>query len=358
MNNKINIKRANGTTTEADLICYFRDNNNNDYVYYTLNEVTEGSNSTVKIYVSKVKQNNPAADMPIEPAEWDELKGYMASVLKNESIDITYLPATGEIETVSDMAIAMPTSYDYVNKHRALYEAAVGSANVAPTQSAPSAPATPEAAPAAGSVTPVAPAAPEVTPVTPVTPTPVAPEPAPLQTPSPSEPTPAPEQSPVVPLAPTASAMENTVAPEPSTDNIFNSSATPVASVEPAPVEQSEPTETEDDPNKVEKLDIDILLEQLDEVAEATQTLKEKLKTVGYKYNDLVDFIKTHEKNNASAAPLQEPSTQTPTVETPQSVQTPTPLETTTPTPAPAQNAAATSASAETNWFDMPQNQG
>lgn len=132
MNEKITITTEKGNQISADIICYLENTvSGKKYLYYTLNEITgTGTNSTVKIYVSKILQNNPTLDTPITEEEWNELKGHMGEALKGAvNNTVKYLPPS-ELEnavSVSDRAIAMPTNYDYINKQRGIYAQAVAS---------------------------------------------------------------------------------------------------------------------------------------------------------------------------------------------------------------------------------------
>lgn len=126
MNEKINLTNANGTLASVDIICFFEDTTTkNRYLYYTQNEVVgTGANSTVRIYVSKIRQNNPVLDVAITDQEWNVLKDHMAEALKGTANStVKYLPISElqEPVSISDRAIGMPTSYDYINKHRGIY---------------------------------------------------------------------------------------------------------------------------------------------------------------------------------------------------------------------------------------------
>lgn len=125
MNEKIKLTKSNGTTIEADIICFLEDlTSSKKYVYYTLNEIVGVEpSSTVKIYVAKIKQND-ATDVPISEEEWGKLKGIMGEVLKDtDNTTVKYLPQTelGDAVIVDEKVIAMPTMYDYISKHRGVY---------------------------------------------------------------------------------------------------------------------------------------------------------------------------------------------------------------------------------------------
>ena len=149
MNEKLNLTRMDGTTAQVDIICYLENiQTGKKYLYYTMNEVVgTGANSTVKVYVSNLKENNPVTDTPIIEAEWGELKAIMAEVLKGASNStIKYLPyqSLSNPTSVSDKVIAMPTSYDYINKHRGAYAQAVAAMDVTPATQAAENPVVPE----------------------------------------------------------------------------------------------------------------------------------------------------------------------------------------------------------------------
>ena len=125
MNEKIKLIKSNGTTIDADIICFLEDTTSSKkYVYYTLNElVGVDPSTTVKIYVGKIKQND-VTDVPISEEEWGKLKGIMGEVLKDsENATIKYLPLSLLVDPtiIDEKVIAMPTMYDYINKHRAVY---------------------------------------------------------------------------------------------------------------------------------------------------------------------------------------------------------------------------------------------
>lgn len=126
MNETVNLTKMDGASIAATLICYFENvNNKKQYLYYTLNEINgTDTNSTVKIYCAKVRQNDPALDEPINESTWEQLKGHMAEALKGTiNPDIKFLPisALKDQTIVSEKVIAMPVSYDYVNKHYKFY---------------------------------------------------------------------------------------------------------------------------------------------------------------------------------------------------------------------------------------------
>ena len=126
MNNTINLTRMDGTSVDATLICYFENiSDKKQYLYYTLNEINgTDANSTVKIYCAKVKQNDPTLDTPISESTWEQLKGHMAEALKaTVNPDIKFLPISSLVDKtiISEKVIAMPVSYDYINKHYKLY---------------------------------------------------------------------------------------------------------------------------------------------------------------------------------------------------------------------------------------------
>lgn len=141
MNEKLNLIKADGTQIQTNLICFIENTTNNkQYLYHTLNEtVGDSTNGTVKIYVDKIKQNDPILDAPITTEEWNVLKGYMGDALKGTpNATLKYL-AVGNtnLESVSQMAIAMPLSYDYINKQKGLYAEAIATTDMNVTPSEP-----------------------------------------------------------------------------------------------------------------------------------------------------------------------------------------------------------------------------
>ena len=130
MNSKINLIKPDGTSVQVDVICSIENiQSGKRYLYYTLNEIVgAGASSTVKIYVSKINQGNPQLDAAINEIEWENLKNIMGDVLRgNANPDIKYVLLTDltNITSVSDRVIAMPTSYDYITKHRGVYAQAI-----------------------------------------------------------------------------------------------------------------------------------------------------------------------------------------------------------------------------------------
>lgn len=126
----VSLNRIDGTSISATLICYFENiSDKKQYIYYTLNEISgTDTNSTVKIYCVKVRQNDPALDTAISESTWEQLKGHMAEALKGIlNPDIKFLPISQLVDKtiVSEKVIAMPVSYNYVDKHYQFYLANV-----------------------------------------------------------------------------------------------------------------------------------------------------------------------------------------------------------------------------------------
>lgn len=142
MNEKVNITQMDGNVVAADIICYLeKTDTSKKYAYYTLNEtVGVGPSSTVKIYVAKIKQDNPALDTPITDDDWHVLKDIMSDSIKGVlTPNVKYLPLN-ELNpgiSVSERAIAMPTSYDYINKQRGLYAEQIATATPTPEANEP-----------------------------------------------------------------------------------------------------------------------------------------------------------------------------------------------------------------------------
>lgn len=368
MNEKINITKSDGASVSADIICFVENiASGKRFVYYTLNEIVgTGPSSTVKIYVSKVKQDNPALDVAISEEEWGKLKGYMGDALKdNTNAEIKYIPLSELTNpvSISERAIAMPTSYDYINKQRGIYAQNVATTNATsqtavqePLQADPT-PVTPVAEPAptpsleaTPSVEPV-PTGPAVTPSDPVQPTPVAPTPEPIQ-PTQVEPTPA--------------------VPNP-------------LPVEPAPVTPVQTAPVQDNQVKMDPIDIPSIEKKYAEMIDEINKLKEKEIEAAKRYNATIELSAMHNEQHAnyvqneqikevSPAPVEPvvaPTAPTQVVEqvTPQPTPAPAPQPGPITSPAPAVEPApvtpvvpepapaTTPQDLETNWFDMPANQ-
>lgn len=355
MNEKINITKMDGSKIAADIICFIENvKTGKRYVYYTLNEmVGDGANSTVKIYVSKVQQTNPALNTPITEEDWVTLKGYMADALKGVSNpDIKYVPLSevGEPVSVSERAIAMPTSYDYINKQRGIYAQNVATVAVEP-----------------------------VTPVEPVQ--------APIDTLTPEV-----EQDnnvaiePILETAPTATLEETTtVTNEPVVDSPLETPAVP----------SLEDTENADKTTGtsaiLEPIDISMIEKKYDDMIASINKLKEQELEAVKRYNATIELSLMHNEQHANYVqseqvkeanpaditiqapefqstlnPIESMSTaQEQPISTPveqiqpgpipvanETVQEPTPVTPVVPEPIPATSMQ----DLETNWFDMPSN--
>lgn len=78
MNEKITIINSQNQEEQVDLVCYFKNNdNNNKYLFYTKNEIMQ--DGLVKLYVAKESTGTPSE---ISPEEWNELKGIMQDIIK------------------------------------------------------------------------------------------------------------------------------------------------------------------------------------------------------------------------------------------------------------------------------------
>ncbi len=400
MNEKININKTDGSSIMADLICFIENTTTGKrYIYYTLNEVVgAGTNSTVKIYVSKIKQDNPTLDAPITEEEWGALKGYMGDALKgNSNPSVKYIPMSELVNptSVSERAIAMPTSYDYINKQRGIYATSVAGAGTdAGTQNTPIPEATNPAPAPVQEPTPLE-SSPSPAPAPTITPTPVEPGPAvpPLEPVAPTpEPTPAPTVTPVV-EAPVSAPVEPPITPE-----------APVAPIEPAqppigptaPLKVEEPTpavppisndntETGDSSNPstavLKPIDINEIEAKYAEMSKNLENLKNLEIEAAKRYNATIELQEMHNEQHASyieneqakvtpiaGSPIVEPTPApitpapapapevgpVPTV-TP-GIANPAPIEPTPVTPVTPEPVAAAPADIETNWFDMPAN--
>lgn len=387
MNEKINITKMDGTSVAADIICFIENvNTNKRYVYYTLNEIVgAGPNSTVKIYVSKLKQDNPALDTPISEDDWNTLKGYMGDSLKGTAnVEIKYIPLSelGTPVSVSERAIAMPTNYDYINKQRGLYAQSVATAG--PTT-------TPTSEPIA-EVTPTEQlAAPVATPEVPAAETPV-----PTVDSTPATETPTEETSNVfdTPAAPTAPAQ---VEPTPVTETPAVeepapvTEPTPVVSPVAAPIETTDDTTTDEGSTgtaiKLEPIDLSTIEAKYAEMIEEINKLKEKELEAAKRYNATIELSAMHSEQHANyvqndlkeslaaqeatiAASEIAPTPVAPVMDSPAPLapdMSPTPevqpipaaptIEPTPVTPVVPESAPAAPQDLETNWFDMPNNQ-
>lgn len=368
MNEKINIIKEDGSNISADIVCALENTTNNKkYVYYTLNEIVgAGPNSTVKIYVSKIKQDNPALDTPISEEDWGVLKGYMGDSLKgNANPEISYIPLNelNSPTSVSERAIAMPTSYDYINKQRGLYAQSIAAAqaNVEPTSQASTEPTTPapteEPTPATSEPVQMESHTQDAMPTveTPVPETPVE-QPAPI--------------APVTPEAVEAIKEENqasiTQASEMQPESI--SPAQPTVNVE-EPADSSEDSSNE--ALKLKPIDLSEIENKYAEMISAINALKEKELEAAKRYNATLElnsmhidqhtnYVQNDIKENIQAEAVQtnpvQPVTTTQQA-TDQNMATPQPVEPSPVTPVVPEPIPASSVQdLETNWFDMPAN--
>jgi len=345
MNEKITITKADGGSVAGELICAIENTaTRKKYVYYTLNEIVGASvNSTVKIYVTKIAQNDPALDAPISEEDWKMLRDCMGDSIKgNTNPNIKYLPLSelGNITSVSERAIAMPTSYDYINKQRGIYATAIASGNS-------------DQAPSSQAIEPTVAPIPETI-VTPSNdePAPVAMEPANLGAspePQPFAPGMSNPQAPTIEPAPTPVIPEPTpsiepVQPEPPIQEAVN---TPGAELKPIDIAEIE--------NKYKNM------------IESLENLKNNEIEAAKRYNATLELSEMHKEQHANYVQNEqtkettEPSLSAPTIEPaaaplvgsiPTLEGTPGAIE---PTPVtPVEPVAPTNI--ETNWFDMPSN--
>ncbi len=369
MNEKINITKEDGAIVNADIICFIENTNTTKrYVYYTLNEIVgAGANSTVKIYVSKIKQDNSSLDEAITNEEWGVLKGYMGNALKDiTSPEVKYLPLSELINpiSVSERAIAMPTSYDYINKQRGLYAQAVATAPSAePTPSAPE-PVEPISAAVEPEPAPMEPT-PEVAPVEPM-----------------AEPTPASE--PIAP-APMEAPVEEAIAPNTPAEDSVQTAMEEVAiapqEVTPAPIVEEDSTASDDADDTgtgaiLQPIDIATIEAKYREMQDTLDRLKNQEIEAAKRYNATLELSTMHKEQHASYVQNEQikEAAEIPTVDpvtnsvpepiAPVTLEEPTPVneapviepvqETVTPIePAPIESAPQ---DLETNWFDMPNN--
>ena len=338
MNSKINITKSDGMTVSADLICYFQ-TGDNKYVYYTLNEMGgDAANSTVKVYVGKVKTDNPAVDVPITEEEWGKLKNHMGEVLKDTANDMSYLPAPENVTTVSEKVIAMPTSYDYVNKHRSVYEEAVKNA---PVQEAP---APLESAPAVDIQPAVEEGVPEVSPF-------AVPQADTVENSEPEVNAPEVPEVPdaVEPIIPELETTETPVedatispfaVPEPEQEKPL-----PKLDETPAPVEPMSAFNIPTEESGNEKIiNIDEIDKKYDDMIRDIEDLRKREKEAAERYNATLELTEMHTEQHAASIAADMGNNVEP------ALSEPTPV-----TPVVPEAPAAPANDVETNWFDMPQ---
>ncbi len=402
MNEKVNINKIDGSSITADLICFIENTTTGKrYIYYTLNEVVgAGTSSTVKIYVSKIKQDNPTLDAPITEEEWGILKGYMGDALKgNSNPAVKYIPMSELVNptSVSERAIAMPTSYDYINKQRGIYATSVAGANT--DAGAQNTPVIDAVNPAPAPIQDPVPAAPNPGPA------PVEPQ---VSAPEPAGPTPSPTPAPIEPVAPTPEpAPAPTVAPvvEPpvSAPTEVSMSEAPVTPIEPAPtpvepavpIKAEEPATIEPQTNNtgtdgsnpssaavLKPIDINEIETKYAEMTKNLENLKNLEIEAAKRYNATIQLQEMHNEQHASyieneqakaapiagspiveptpspaPAPAPAPTPEAGPVPTVAPVANPAPIQEPTPvTPVTPEPVAPAPADIETNWFDMPAN--
>lgn len=348
MNEKIDITKENGTHDLGEIICVIENvSTRRRFLYYTLNEVVGTMpNGTIKIYVSKLKQDDPVLDTPITVQEWDTLKGYMGNALKGvENADAKYVPMNeiGTAVSVSDRAIAMPISYDYVNKQRGLYAEKIAMME------------TPTAAPV-----------PPVTEPVPI----IESQPVPIEEPALTE-------NIAVPEAPTM--MDNPEV-QPIVPKDEEPITTPVEKLaEPSPVVPPVVNETEDTDStnsesalNFEPIDISSIEAKYETMKKDIDALKEKEIEAAKRYNTTLELNTMHNEQHASYV-MNEQTSVAPAEPAPQplfkdepvtNVQGSVPfveppiINNVEPTPvSPVVPEAPSTPAVETNWFDMPVNQ-
>lgn len=332
MNEKINITKENGTNVETDIICFLENNTGKRYLYYTLNEIVgAGANSTAKIYVSKIKQDNAALDAPITDAEWDKLKGYMSDALKaTENPEVKYLPISELVNpvSVSERAIAMPISYDYINKQRGIYaesmaKLAAQTDNVAPSNV--------EAATTEPTVTPVS-----EEPV--VTNEPVSVEPTPVVTENPN--------------------VFDTVPQEPVSAPVVESPVNeeqPVASVTPAD-EDNNSSQDSGIASTLKPINLEEIEAKYNQMIETVNQLKAQELEAAKRYNATLELSEMHTEQHANYV-QNEQSKEIAANPVPTEPKAPEATVNETPQSAPTMaQAPVSNANIETNWFDMPSN--
>lgn len=388
MNEKINLIKADGTTIQADLICFLEVlATGRRFVFYTLNEVMGAdANATVKIYVSKVKQDNPALDASMTGDEWQLFtKTVMKSTIQGVPCnEVKYISMSELVNPVSitEKAIAMPVFHDYINKQRGLYAEAVATGNsvtqelTAPVTE-PQVTATPE--------TPVeAPQAPD----TMTAQTTVDPTTAPIAAADSSSL----NNTNFEVVSQAANIFDNPVAAPAPLAVEPSSEATTSATLEPqdtVPVQEVQAEDSSEDSNGssavLEPIDLAMIEMKYKEMIDNINKLKEQELEAAKRYNATIELSAMHKEQHANyiqneqvkETPAQ-PVEPTPVVSqepvaatvdpTPQANPNPfdasainptavNPAEPTPVTPVVPEPAPVTTANLETNWFDMPNNQ-
>lgn len=324
MNEQITITKADGTSVNAYIICFIENKTTGvRYLYYTLNETSgEGANGTVKIYVAKINQNNPALDTPITEEEWGTLKGYMSDALKgNIDPNVTYLAPSLLVApiSVSEKAIAMPTNYDYINKQKGIYAQNIAIAEPAPQNEVK-----------------------DTTPVTEETPEPIATE---VQTPMSER-----------ALEPNIESSELTPTPVTPTEPEPISDLTPETTVPVTPeTDSANDEDNQSSASSLTPIDIANIEKKYDEMIETLINLKNQELEAIKRYNATIELSQMHNEQHANYVQNEQTKEleSTPT-------ETAIPLENSITTPesqieqTPETTAPVSDANLETNWFDMP----
>ena len=356
MNDVIKL-RKDGTEFDGNLICYFQNTTSSrKFVFYTKSDEDAANSPTIKVHVALISQADATLNAPINDEEWTNLKGLMGNVLKGAATpDVSYLKTSNTLDIADEKVIGMPSSYDYVSKHKTVYanEAKEDTTPavetpVAPTPAQPTAPEGPIIPDVPGAPTEVSPEVQAATPEAPsVEPIPSAPAPEatpgfggameaitptnvedvnPIQSLIPDAPgegeTPEDKPLPNIPEAPTA--------PEaPMNENI---QIPPVAEPEPAvPIAPEIPSTPEP---------------AIESTSAGTLTSEE----INAKFDNIVNEINALREEALKMVNTSSPSS-APSPSAPSDV-TITPIE---PAATPASNEES-AADEGTNWFDMPNN--
>lgn len=331
MNDTIKLKK-DGAEFDGNLICYFQDTSNSKkYVFYTKADEDAANSPTLKIHVALINQSNADLNMPINDTEWDGLKAIMGNVLKSAaSPNVKYLKTTNTLEIADERIIGMPSSYDYVSKHKAVY------ANEAQEETG----GTDEAdVPAGTSVSPIIPDVPAAD---------VTPAPEPVATPG------------------FGGNMENTITQQPNIDDV-----NPIQSLIPdAPGEAQSPEdkplptipETPSAPEPAMNENIQIPPISSPEVEapkepEINEPIKEPVSTlteeeINNKFDNIVNEINALREEALKMVKQagMEPIAATVVPNTPSDV----PITPITPSAPADEGSTSTSSDADRNWFDMP----
>ena len=356
MNDTINLTK-DGQSLVGNIICYFENTTNSKkYVYYTLSDEQTDGSPTIKVHVGVVKQNDPAKDTPISGDEWEFLKSVMGNALKSApNPEVKYLKTNNTLELIDDKAIGMPTAYDYVGKHKAIYDAEA-TEEIAPESSAFGEPVSEETtAPAPGAET-SAPAEAAVTPETPV-----------------ANEVNSFDVAPETPVAPITPEITPSIAPEvpaaESVQDFMNANMEPTPEDKPVPKVPEQPiSEPINSFGNDIKIPGESDISNLDSIQEINEKADQIINDINALREMVIEKIKTSAESVTDNSQPVVPTEPTPAEITPDTSAdgevsitpvSPTPITPEQPNQDAGQDSQAPAGTAnagfETNWFDMPQ---